>query len=150
MALFARASSVARGPVLRTALAATSVSDYLSGLLIGAEVAVMGQRYRTSAVTLVGDPALAIKHLAGELDARLIVVGTRSRGIGESIREFFTGSVAARLAHEKLDRYSPQLTEAQKAQAAAYSAALQKGDFSALPHIRDARPVPELAAGTPQ
>jgi len=50
---------------------------------------------------LVGDPALAIKHLAGEVDAQLIVVGTRSRGIGESIREFFTGSVAARLSHRQ-------------------------------------------------
>lgn len=50
---------------------------------------------------LVGDPALAIKHLADRLDARLLVVGTRRRGLGESIREFFTGSVAARLAHRQ-------------------------------------------------
>ncbi|MGV9195398.1 universal stress protein [Microbacterium sp. MC2] len=50
---------------------------------------------------LVGDPALALKHLAERSDARLIVVGTRKRGIGESIREFFTGSVAARLAHRQ-------------------------------------------------
>lgn len=50
---------------------------------------------------LVGDPALAMKHLADQLDARLLVVGTRRRGIGESIREFFTGSVAARLAHRQ-------------------------------------------------
>ncbi|WP_137845284.1 universal stress protein [Microbacterium sp. 2FI] len=50
---------------------------------------------------LVGDPAMAIKHLADQVDARLIVVGTRKRGIGESIREFFTGSVAARLAHRQ-------------------------------------------------
>jgi len=50
---------------------------------------------------LVGDPALAIKHLADRLDARLLVIGTRRRGIGESIREFFTGSVAARLAHRQ-------------------------------------------------
>lgn len=50
---------------------------------------------------LVGDPALAIKQLANKLDARLIVVGTRNRGLGESIREFFTGSVAARLAHRQ-------------------------------------------------
>ncbi|MFS0713615.1 universal stress protein [Microbacterium sp. 2P01SA-2] len=50
---------------------------------------------------LVGDPALAIKHLADRLDAKLLVVGTRRRGIGESIREFFTGSVAARLAHRQ-------------------------------------------------
>ncbi len=50
---------------------------------------------------LVGDPALAIKHLADRLDARLLVVGTRRRGFGESIREFLTGSVAARLAHRQ-------------------------------------------------
>lgn len=50
---------------------------------------------------LVGDPALAIKHLAEQVDARLLVIGTRKRGIGESIREFFTGSVAARLAHRQ-------------------------------------------------
>jgi len=50
---------------------------------------------------LVGDPALAIKQLASKLDAQLIVVGTRKRGLGESIREFFPGSVAARLAHRQ-------------------------------------------------
>ncbi|GAA3918102.1 universal stress protein [Microbacterium invictum] len=50
---------------------------------------------------LVGDPALALKHLAEQSDARLLVIGTRKRGIGESIREFFTGSVAARLAHRQ-------------------------------------------------
>ncbi|WP_434811531.1 universal stress protein [Microbacterium sp. bgisy189] len=50
---------------------------------------------------LVGDPAMAMKHLADKADARLIVVGTRKRGLGESIREFFTGSVAARLAHRQ-------------------------------------------------
>jgi nucleotide-binding universal stress UspA family protein len=50
---------------------------------------------------LVGDPALAIKHLAEQVEARLLVVGTRRRGFGESIREFFTGSVAARLAHRQ-------------------------------------------------
>jgi len=50
---------------------------------------------------LVGDPAMAMKHLADQVDARLLVVGTRKRGLGESIREFFTGSVAARLAHRQ-------------------------------------------------
>ncbi|MDQ0614225.1 nucleotide-binding universal stress UspA family protein [Microbacterium sp. W4I4] len=50
---------------------------------------------------LVGDPALAIKQLADKLDAQLIVIGTRKQGLGESIREFFTGSVAARLAHRQ-------------------------------------------------
>jgi nucleotide-binding universal stress UspA family protein len=50
---------------------------------------------------LVGDPAIALKNFAERLDAKLLVVGTRDRGIGESIREFFTGSVAARLAHRQ-------------------------------------------------
>jgi nucleotide-binding universal stress UspA family protein len=50
---------------------------------------------------LVGDPAMAIKHFADQIDARLLVVGTRKRGLGESLREFFTGSVGVRLAHRQ-------------------------------------------------
>jgi nucleotide-binding universal stress UspA family protein len=50
---------------------------------------------------LVGDPAMAIKHFADQIDARLIVVGTRKRGFGESVREFFTGAVGVRLAHRQ-------------------------------------------------
>lgn len=50
---------------------------------------------------LVGDPAMALKQLAEKSQARLLVIGTRRRGIGESIREFFTGSVAVRLAHRQ-------------------------------------------------
>ncbi|HCL6548165.1 TPA: 2-dehydro-3-deoxygalactonokinase, partial [Klebsiella oxytoca] len=53
---------VARAARVLGGLAATSVSDYLSGLLIGAEVATLGQRYRTSGVTLVGDPALNARY----------------------------------------------------------------------------------------
>lgn len=60
-----------------------------------------GSRVTWSVRQLVGDPALALKHLAEQVDARLIVVGTRKRGFGESVREFFTGSVAARLAHRQ-------------------------------------------------
>jgi nucleotide-binding universal stress UspA family protein len=60
-----------------------------------------GSALHWSVRQLVGDPALAIKHLAEDIDARLLVVGTRKRGIGESIREFFTGSVAARLSHRQ-------------------------------------------------
>ncbi|MGL3149220.1 universal stress protein [Microbacterium sp. A82] len=60
-----------------------------------------GSALTWAARQLVGDPALAIKQLANRLDAQLIVVGTRKRGLGESIREFFTGSVAARLAHRQ-------------------------------------------------
>ncbi|GAA1467329.1 universal stress protein [Microbacterium thalassium] len=50
---------------------------------------------------LVGDPALALKHLGEKIDAKLFVLGTRKHGFGESLREFFTGSVAARLAHRQ-------------------------------------------------
>lgn len=66
-----------------------------------AAAALDGSGLTWTARQLVGDPALAIKQLANKLDAQLIVVGTRKRGLGESIREFFTGSVAARLAHRQ-------------------------------------------------
>lgn len=66
-----------------------------------AESFLAGHDITWSVRQLVGDPAMAIKHLAEKVDAKLIVVGTRKRGIGESIREFFTGSVAARLAHRQ-------------------------------------------------
>lgn len=59
------------------------------------------QSVEWTTVQLVGDPALAIKHYANKIDAPLIVVGTRKRGFGESLREFFTGSVAARLSHRQ-------------------------------------------------
>jgi nucleotide-binding universal stress UspA family protein len=60
-----------------------------------------GHEVNWSVKQLVGDPAMAMKHLADQVDAKLLVVGTRKRGLGESIREFFTGSVAARLAHRQ-------------------------------------------------
>ncbi|MFT3797968.1 universal stress protein [Microbacterium sp.] len=66
-----------------------------------AEAALAGSGVAWSVRQLVGDPAIAIKQLAQQAQAQLIVVGTRRRGFGESIREFFTGSVAARLAHRQ-------------------------------------------------
>ena len=66
-----------------------------------AAAALQNENIVWTARQLVGDPALAIKQLANKLDAELIVIGTRKRGLGESIREFFTGSVAARLAHRQ-------------------------------------------------
>lgn len=65
------------------------------------ETALAGTNVTWKVHELVGDPALAIKQLADRVDASLLVVGTRKRGFGESIREFFTGSVAARLAHRQ-------------------------------------------------
>jgi len=72
----------------------TQLRDEATRALDGADIAWQLEM-------LAGDPALAMKDLAERTDARLIVVGTRKRGIGESIREFFTGSVAARLAHRQ-------------------------------------------------
>lgn len=66
-----------------------------------ATTVLSGTEVDWSVVQLVGDPALALKDLAARSEARLIVVGTRRRGFGESVREFFTGSVAARLAHRQ-------------------------------------------------
>ncbi|MFK8100635.1 2-dehydro-3-deoxygalactonokinase, partial [Klebsiella pneumoniae] len=52
----------ARAARVLGALAATSVSDYLSGLLIGAEVATFSERYRASRVVLVGEHSLSVRY----------------------------------------------------------------------------------------
>lgn len=79
---------------------ATGESD-LAAVTAEASALLDGHGVEWSVRQLVGDPALAMKHLAEQVEARLLVVGTRKRGFGESIREFFTGSVAARLAHRQ-------------------------------------------------
>ncbi|TCW12958.1 2-dehydro-3-deoxygalactonokinase [Raoultella sp. BIGb0138] len=43
-------------------LPSVSVSDYLSGLLVGAEVAAFSARYRGDRITLVGSPALTDRY----------------------------------------------------------------------------------------
>ncbi|BFM24758.1 nucleotide-binding universal stress UspA family protein [Microbacterium testaceum] len=63
--------------------------------------ALAGRDLDWSVRQVIGDPALALIQLADEVDAGLLVVGTRKRGIGESFREFLTGSVAARLSHRQ-------------------------------------------------
>ncbi|MDQ2698119.1 MAG: universal stress protein [Actinomycetota bacterium] len=75
--------------------------DDLEAVRAEASAVLDGRHVEWTLEQLVGDPALAIKHLADRIDAQLLVVGTRKRGLGESIREFFTGSVAARLAHRQ-------------------------------------------------
>ncbi len=66
-----------------------------------ASTALAGVEVTWSVQQLIGDPALAIIQLADRIDAGVLVVGTRKRGLGESIREFLTGSVAARLTHRQ-------------------------------------------------
>jgi nucleotide-binding universal stress UspA family protein len=50
---------------------------------------------------LAGSPAGELARLAEDVDAALIVVGTRESGIREALREFFTGSVAVQLLHHQ-------------------------------------------------
>lgn len=52
-------------------------------------------------VTTAGDPAEEIARLAEHVHARMIVVGTRKPGLAHHVAEFFTGSVAAQLAHQQ-------------------------------------------------
>jgi nucleotide-binding universal stress UspA family protein len=55
---------------------------------------------------LWGDPARALQRTADELDASLIVVGTREPGLAHQLEELMAGSVAAYLSHHQ---YRPVL-----------------------------------------
>jgi nucleotide-binding universal stress UspA family protein len=70
------------------------LSDRLEHLLAGRPV-------KWSLRALAGEPAYELGHLADELDATFIVVGTRRHGFRSSAREFFTGSVAVHLTHRQ-------------------------------------------------
>ena len=50
---------------------------------------------------LAGEVTHALGRLADVLNAEMIVVGTRRRGMGPTIHDFFSGSVAAHLAHRQ-------------------------------------------------
>lgn len=64
--------------------------------------AVLDERQITWSVrALAGGPAQELARLADELDATMIVVGTRAPGIRGSLHEFFSGSVAVHLAHQQ-------------------------------------------------
>ncbi len=56
---------------------------------------------RWSARVLAGGAAQELARLATELDAAMIVVGTREAGFKGIVHEFFTGSVAVELAHRQ-------------------------------------------------
>jgi nucleotide-binding universal stress UspA family protein len=59
----------------------------------------LGVRWSTRA--LAGGAAQELSRLAEQLDAAMIVVGTRERGMRGSLHEFFSGSVAVQLAHRQ-------------------------------------------------
>lgn len=50
---------------------------------------------------MAGDPAVQLAHVADEVDAAMIIVGTHRPGRWGSMREFLNGSVAAHLAHRQ-------------------------------------------------
>lgn len=50
---------------------------------------------------LAGGPAFELGRLAEEVDAAMIVVGTRLPGFRGSVRSFLTGSVVAQLSHRQ-------------------------------------------------
>ncbi|WP_084077523.1 universal stress protein [Demequina sp. NBRC 110057] len=54
-----------------------------------------------TAHALAGLPSQQLGDLADELDAAMIVVGTREPGLRGSLHEFFSGSVAAQLSHRQ-------------------------------------------------
>lgn len=56
---------------------------------------------RWSVQPLVGDPSSELAAFADRVDALMIVVGTREPGFRGTLQEFFTGSVAAHLAHRQ-------------------------------------------------
>lgn len=63
--------------------------------------ALEGSNVPWSVRALAGAPAQELSRLANELDAAMIVVGTRETGIVSSVREFFNGSIAAHLSHRQ-------------------------------------------------
>lgn len=71
-----------------------NLTDQVGKALKGTDVA-------WSVRELAGDPAGELSRLAEEVNAVLIVVGTRHPGFGGSMREFFSGSVAVHLAHRQ-------------------------------------------------
>lgn len=60
-----------------------------------------GARVRCDFLASAGNPGRVLADVANEHDALMIVVGTRNATFGGSVREFFSGSVAASLAHRQ-------------------------------------------------
>lgn len=73
------------------------------GLSAGDEAAARStaaeHRVDVEFVVAVGDPSHALSRVAEERDAAMLVIGTRTGA--HRVAEYFTGSVAARLAHQQ-------------------------------------------------
>ena len=79
----------------------TEKEEFDSGLR--AEIAgILDPRpVKWSVRALAGGAAQQLARLAQQLDAAMIVVGTREAGFRGSVEEFFTGSVAVQLSHRQ-------------------------------------------------
>ncbi|QHC60160.1 universal stress protein [Rathayibacter sp. VKM Ac-2760] len=71
------------------------------GLRASLEELLAGSGVEWTLRSTQGEPALALTDVAEEVDARMIVVGTRDSGVLASIAEFLSGSVAVHLAHRQ-------------------------------------------------
>jgi nucleotide-binding universal stress UspA family protein len=71
--------------------------DFVARVASIVEPSTVGFSFRA----LAGEPARGLSELASEVDADAIVVGTRKSGLRTTAHEFFSGSVAAHLAHHQ-------------------------------------------------
>jgi len=76
-----------------------AATEFDSGLRAQIERVLAGRSVTWSTRALAGEPARALGHLAGTVRAIMIVVGSREPTVRHTLRSFFTGSVAVRLAH---------------------------------------------------
>ncbi|QGH69757.1 universal stress protein [Pseudactinotalea sp. HY158] len=81
--------------------AESDVAEIDPGLRDSIASALRGSRVRWSLRALAGGAARELARLADELDAAMIVVGTREAGLRGSLHSFFSGSVAVQLAHHQ-------------------------------------------------
>ena len=65
------------------------------------DLVLSGEGVEWTTRAMAGDPAVQLAHVADEVDAVMIVVGTRRPGPRGSMREFLNGSIAAHLAHRQ-------------------------------------------------
>lgn len=82
-------------------LADEGVEEFDPELRAALEKSLHGRTVRWAVRALAGAPSLELSRLADELDATMIVVGTREPGARGSLHDFFTGSVAVQLAHRQ-------------------------------------------------
>ena len=77
----------------------TAEAEFDPGLREQIERVLHGRPVVWSTRALAGEPAKALGRLAGTVRAIMIIVGSREPTVRHTLRSFFVGSVAVRLAH---------------------------------------------------